>query len=80
MPEIANYSFLDLKRMYMAANPGCSESKARRAAQREFKRITPDESHVLGIAHLFDETPRDAFRAIAADTNDRNAARRLGLA
>lgn len=70
-----DYSITRLQELYLEANPGASRSKARREAQKKQRELTANPGRVLGI--FADPTPADAIRNL---TNDRAAARRLGLA
>lgn len=73
--EEQDYSVTQLQAMYIEAHPDASRSRARREAQKMQRQLTANPGRILGI--FADPTPSAAFRNLS---NDRAAARRLGLA
>lgn len=75
--EYPDYSLAQLEHMYRDVHPDAPRTEVRREAKAMRRKLNGNPARVLGIHWLPDPTPRDAIRNL---TNDRAAARRLGLA
>ena len=82
MPKNYEYTKTQLKRLYLEANPGASESKARREAEKEYKRRNAEaKPHlILDIHSLKDPTCGEAEFNLRTAANRAAAAQRLGVA
>lgn len=75
--EYPDYTLAELENLYREAHPDAARTDVRREAKAMRRRLNGNPARVLGISWLPDPTPSAAFRNL---TNDRAAARRLGLA